>query len=77
MRILVFLGVLAIIGLIVTGAITLQRSNDNTITIQIDKSRVKQDAATVVGKGKEVIQDARTALRDAARERESVKDPAR
>ncbi len=77
MRILVFLGVLAIIGLIVTGAITLQRSNDNTITIQIDKSRVKQDAAIVVGKGKEVIQDARTALREAARERESVKDPAR
>jgi Flp pilus assembly protein TadB len=77
MRILIFLGVLAIIGLIVTGAITMQRSNDNTITIQIDKSRVKQDAETVVEKGKEVIQDARSALREAARKRQSTQDPAR
>ncbi len=77
MRILIFLGVLAIIGLIVTGAITLQRSNDNTITIQIDKGRVKQDAATVLEKGKEVIQDARSALRDSARERQSPQIPAR
>jgi hypothetical protein len=77
MRILIFLGVLAIIGLIVTGAITMQRSSDNTITIQIDKSRVKQDAETVVEKGKEVIQDAKSALREAARKRQSTQDPAR
>ena len=77
MRILIFLGVLAIIGLIVTGAITMQRSNDNTITIQIDRGRVRQDAATVVEKGKEAIQEARSALRDSTRERQSGQDPAR
>lgn len=65
MRLLLFLGVLAVIGLIVTGAITLQRSDDNTITIQIDKDRVKEDAAGVVEKGKEVIGDAKAALREA------------
>ncbi len=68
MRLLLFLGLLAIVGLIVTGAITLQRADDSTITIQIDKGRVKQDAAVVVEKGKEVLQEARSAVREAAHE---------
>ncbi len=64
MRILFFLGVLAIVGLVVTGAIKLQSSSDNTISIQIDKDRVKEDARIVVRKGKEVIREASEALRD-------------
>lgn len=64
MRILFFLGVLAIVGLVVTGAIKLQSSADNTISIQIDKDRVKEDAKIVVRKGKEVIREASEALRD-------------
>jgi len=71
MRILFVLGVLAVIGLIVTGAITLQRKDDNTITIQIDKDRVKEDARSVIKKGKEVIQDAESAFREASRNRQT------
>ena len=68
MRLLLFLGVLAVIGLIVTGAITLQRSADDTITIKIDRTRVRQDAATVVEKGKDVLEGAGDRFREAARE---------
>lgn len=67
MRILFFLGVLAIVGLVVTGAIKLQSSADNTISIQIDKDRVKEDATIVVRKGKEVIREASEALRDSGK----------
>lgn len=77
MRLLIFLGVLAVVGLIITGAITLQRSDDNTITIKIDKTRVKQEARTVVEKGKDVFEDAGNALREAAREREAREAAAR
>lgn len=70
MKFLFFLAALAVIALIITGAITLQRSPDQTITIQIDKTRVKQDAATALEKGKEVFQGAESALRQAAREGE-------
>lgn len=62
MRILFFLAVLAVIGLIITGAITLTRTDDQKITIQIDRGRVRQDAATAFEKGKEVFEDAEAAL---------------
>jgi hypothetical protein len=62
------LGVLAVIGLVVTGAITLQRGDDNKIMIQIDKGKVKEEAATVMEKGKEVLQGAGSALREASRD---------
>jgi hypothetical protein len=69
MRTLVFLGILAIIGLVVTGAIKMQKSpNDNTISIQIDKQRVSEDAQRVVDDGKELLQEAETAVQS----RESV-----
>jgi hypothetical protein len=64
MRIFLFLGVLAVVGLVVTGAIKLTSAPDNTISIQIDKTRVKEDAQIVVRKGKEVIREASEALRD-------------
>jgi hypothetical protein len=64
MRILLFLGVLAVVGLVVTGAIKLQSSADNTISIQIDKDRVKEDAGIVVRKGKEAIREASEAFRE-------------
>jgi hypothetical protein len=63
MRLLLFLAVIAVIGLIVTGAITLQRTDDQKITIQIDKGRVREDAVNVIEKGKEVIEGAESALR--------------
>lgn len=71
MRLLLILAVLAVIGLIVTGAITLQRSNNDTITIQIDKGRVKEDAERVIDKGREVLKDAGAALRDATKDTRS------
>lgn len=67
MRLLMFLAVAAVIGLIVTGAITLQRSDDNKITIQIDKTKVREEATEVIEKGKEVIQG----VREASRERQA------
>jgi hypothetical protein len=63
MRLLLILAVAAVIGLIVTGAITLQRSADNKITIQIDKTKVREEASEVIDKGKEVIQGVREASR--------------
>ncbi len=60
-RALFFLGVLAIIGLIVTGAIQLQRSNDS-ITIEIDKQRVAEDAKRVITGGKQVLRNAEASL---------------
>jgi hypothetical protein len=68
MKILFFVAALIIIGLVVTGAITLSRSADQTITIQIDKGRVKQDAAAALEKGKQVIEGAQSAIREAARD---------
>ena len=68
MKILFFLAALAIIGLIITGAIRLGRSDDQTITIQINKGRVKQDAAAAFEKGKEVFGGAESRLRQATRD---------
>ncbi len=60
-RALFFLGILAVIGLIVTGAIQLQRTDD-TITIEINKQRVAEDAKNVVSRGKEVLRKAEVTL---------------
>ena len=62
MRILFFLAALAIAGLVVTGAIRMQKSGD-TISIQINKKQVKEDAARVLEEGREVLEDAHSALR--------------
>jgi hypothetical protein len=71
MRFLLFLAALAIVALIVTGAITLGRSDDQKITIQIDKNRVKQDAAAVIEKGREVLRSGESRLRQAKRQEEA------
>lgn len=61
MKALFFLAALALVGLVVTGAISLQRSGD-TISIQIDKQRVAQDAKAVVNEGKQVLREAKSKL---------------
>jgi len=61
MRILFFLLVLAGIGLVVTGAVKLQRSGDN-VSIEIDKKRVAEDAREVVNEGRELLESARSRL---------------
>ena len=68
MKFLFFLAALAIIGLIIPGAITLGRNDDQTITIQINKGRVKQDAAAVFEKGKQVFTGAESPVRQATRD---------
>jgi hypothetical protein len=60
-RALLFLAALAIIGLIITGAIQLQRSDDS-ITIQINKNQVREDAKKVVNRGREVLRKAEATL---------------
>jgi hypothetical protein len=62
MKTLVFLAALAVVGLVVTGAIKLQKSSDNTVTIQIDENRVTDDAHRAVEEGREVLQQAESAL---------------
>ncbi|MEX0677864.1 MAG: hypothetical protein WD063_12355 [Pirellulales bacterium] len=68
MRFLLFLAALVLVGLIITGAITLGRSDDQTITIQINEGRVKKDAAAAIKKGKEVLGGAQSRLRQATRD---------
>jgi hypothetical protein len=60
-----FLAALAIIALIITGAIQLQRTDD-TITIQINKDRVRQDAKTALDRGRDVLRKAEKSLDDPA-----------
>jgi hypothetical protein len=60
-RALFFLAALAVVALVVTGAIRLQRSDD-TITIQIDKARVAEDARAAVKRGKQVLRKAEASL---------------
>ena len=63
MKLVFFLAALAIVGLVVTGAIKLQKSSDtNTISIQIDKQRVHEDADRVVEEGKHVLEEAEAAI---------------
>jgi hypothetical protein len=66
MRVFLFLAALAVVGLVVTGAIKMQKSSDNTVSIEIDKQKVKQEAEIVVEKGQEFLHDAETALEGAA-----------
>lgn len=61
MKAFFFLAALAIVGLVVTGAISLHRSG-NSITIEIDKQRVANDAQAVVDEGKQVLRQAETSL---------------
>jgi hypothetical protein len=63
MRLLLFLGALAVGGLIVTGAIKMTKSN-NSITIEIDRQAVRDDARRLVEEGKELIDDAESAMHD-------------
>ncbi len=63
MKLVFFVAALAVVGLVVTGAIKLQKSTDtNTISIQIDKERVHEDADRVVGEGKHVLEEAEAAI---------------
>jgi hypothetical protein len=71
MKFLCFLAALAIIGLIITGAITLGRTDDQNITIEINRGRVREDAAAAIRKGKEVLGGAESKVRQAAREVEA------
>ena len=61
MKAFFFLAALAIVGLVVTGAISLRRSG-NSITIEIDKQRVANDAKAVVDEGKQVLRQAEASL---------------
>jgi len=60
-RLFLFLAALAVIGLIITGAIQLNRDDDN-ITIRIDRDHVRKDAQAVVNRGKEVFRKAEASL---------------
>jgi hypothetical protein len=68
MKTLVFLAALAVVGLVVTGAIKLQKSSDNTLSIQVDENRVRQDASRVVEEGKHVFQEAESTLNQATQD---------
>lgn len=69
MKIFLFLVALAVVGLIVTGAIKFQKS-DNTISIQIDRAKVREEAEMVVDKSREVLREAGSALKDAHDDKE-------
>ena len=64
-----FLAAVAVIGLIVTGAIKFQKS-DSTISIQIDRARVREEAKIVVDKSKEVLREAGSALKESHDDKE-------
>ena len=64
MRLLVFLGALAVVGLIVTGAIHFQKSSDHTYRIEIDGERVEEDAERVIHKGQDWLHQAEANLND-------------
>ena len=64
MKTLVFLAVLAVVGLVVTGAIKMQKTADNTLTIQVDEQRVAEDAHRVAEEGREVLHQAESALQN-------------
>jgi uncharacterized protein YoxC len=66
MKALVFLAALAVVGLVVTGAIHLQKTNDNTYDIQVDKARVEQDAERVVSEGQDLLHKAEAELQSSA-----------
>ena len=68
MKALIFLGALAIVGLVVTGAIKLQKTSDHTLSIQVDKDIVKQDAQRVAAEGKYLLNKAQTELQTKTQE---------
>ena len=68
MRVLFFLGALAVAGLVVSGAIKMQKT-DGKIDIEIDKKEVAQDADKFLEEGKEIFQKAETDLHDSASQR--------
>ncbi len=61
MRLLFLLAALAVVGLVITGAIKLQKS-DQTISIQIDRQRTHEEAERVVEEGRELLQEAEASL---------------
>mgnify|MGYP000336003515 CR=1 FL=1 len=63
MRLLLFLGALAVGGLIITGAIKMKKT-DSSITIQIDRQAVREDARKLVEEGKDLLEDAEAAVHD-------------
>ncbi len=69
MKFFMFLAALAVVGLVVTGAIKFQRS-DNTISIQIDRAKVREEAKIVVDKSKNVLREAGSALKESHSETE-------
>jgi hypothetical protein len=64
-----FLAALAVIGLIITGAIKFQKT-DSSISIQIDRARVREEARSVVDKSKAVLREAGSALKEARDDKE-------
>jgi Flp pilus assembly protein TadB len=67
MRLFLFLAVFAVVGLVVTGAIKMQKSADSgKISIEVDKQKVRDDAQIVIDKGEELLHGAETALENAA-----------
>ena len=65
MKAFFFLAALAVVGLVVTGAIKMQKTNDNTISIQIDKQRVQEDENRLIDEGRHLLDNAGSALHDA------------
>jgi hypothetical protein len=65
MKVLFFLAALAVVGLVVTGAIHFQKSG-NTISIQIDKDRVEEDAQKAIGESEQVLHEAEARLQQPA-----------
>jgi Tfp pilus assembly protein PilX len=68
MKALVFLAALALVGLVVTGAIHLQKSSDNSFTIEVDKNIAKQDADEVIQKGEQFFHEAESNLQSRAQD---------
>jgi len=58
MRGLFFLGLLAVGGLFVAGAIHIQKGPNNDIEITVDKQRAEQAAERALEEGREVLQQA-------------------
>jgi hypothetical protein len=65
MRVLFFLSALAVVGLVITGAIKFQKS-DQTISIQIDRERTHDEAERVVEEGRTILQEAEASLNSGA-----------
>jgi Tfp pilus assembly protein PilX len=62
MKTLVFLALLAVVGLVITGAIKMQKSSNNTISIQIDEDRVGEEARRAVNEGEQILHQAEAAV---------------